>query len=138
MVEKCVFCDKENIKKAGIIYEDNLCYVLLNKYPISKGHILVISKTHYSDILAAPKEVIYDMFFIAKEVALSIDSIYKPKGIKIITNAKDIVEIAHFHIHVIPIYEDLDYEGFKRRKEISEQERQNLLKDFENFKISKN
>jgi histidine triad (HIT) family protein len=133
--EKCVFCDKENIKESGIIYEDDLCYVLLNKYPISKGHILIISKAHYSDILTAPKEVISDMFYIAKEIALNISAIYKPIGIKIVTNAKNIVEIEHFHIHVIPIYKELDYEKFKKRKEISEEEKYSVLKDFNNIKI---
>jgi len=43
-MEKCIFCEPEEI-----IMENRLAWAKYDKYPVSTGHILIISKRHFAD-----------------------------------------------------------------------------------------
>ncbi|MGC8648910.1 MAG: HIT family protein [Candidatus Micrarchaeia archaeon] len=137
----CAFCNKDNIKKQGIIYEDGLCYVIINEYPISKGNILVITKRHYRDIIDAPNKLILHLTLIVKKYAIEIKNIFKPNGLKIIMNVGDAEEIPHLHIHIIPLYigteEPLILTSYKSRRKITESERTEVITSFKNYEAGK-
>jgi histidine triad (HIT) family protein len=125
-----------SISKQGIIYEDEKCYVVLDKYPATKGHLLVIPRKHYKNMLETPKEVIDDAYEVAKKAALRLKDKLKPDGLNITTNIGKAAGqlIMHFHIHVIPRYEEGRKEAkfkFDRDHQITrelERELQQLLK----------
>ena len=49
--KECIFCSIRDGKAEGkMLYEDELCFVILDKYPLTRGHLLVISKEHYRDV----------------------------------------------------------------------------------------
>ncbi len=101
----CTFCKLIDNKNA-IIYQNKECFVVLDKYPIEKGHLLVISNEHYKDMLEAPDDVVESMFAVSKEFALRLEERLGAKGINIGTNIGEEAgqKIMHFHIHVIPRY----------------------------------
>lgn len=105
-MEGCIFCDMSKISKEGIVYEDSKCYVVLDKYPVTKGHLLVIPKRHYKDMLEAPKDVIDEAYEVAKMAATKLREKLTADGMNITTNVgKEAGQlILHFHIHVIPRY----------------------------------
>ena len=50
---KCIFCSIINGTSEGItVYDNNHFFVLMDKYPISNGHTLVIPKIHYNNLLS--------------------------------------------------------------------------------------
>ena len=128
----CIFC---KIVKGDIpayrVYEDEKVYAFLDINPLSKGHVLVLSKEHYVNVLDTPKELYGYMNEIAKEIAMKIQKEYAPEGILINQNngrkAKQVVD--HIHIHVKPIYGDteLPSEG-DLRKEFPEDEMKEIQK----------
>ena len=42
----CLFCD---VKKTGIVYENELAYASYDSYPVSEHHCLIIPKRHIKD-----------------------------------------------------------------------------------------
>ncbi|MCL5433358.1 MAG: HIT family protein [Candidatus Marsarchaeota archaeon] len=140
-MDECIFCNIKKIAEQGILYEDKQCYVALNQYPVRRGHLLVVSKRHYKDMTDAPSKLLSHMAPIIKRFTLEVNNIFKPKSIKVITNIGDEEEILHFHVHILPLYEeraaDPHIKGYKMRKKISEGEKGELLKKFKKYEKNK-
>lgn len=46
----CVFCNIRDKKLShGVIFEDDICMVFLDKHPLNPGHLLIIPKAHETD-----------------------------------------------------------------------------------------
>jgi histidine triad (HIT) family protein len=120
--EECIFCvlAKSSTHK---LFEDDVCYVVPDKYPSDHGHMLVISKDHHENILTSTDAVVSHMFLIAKRFGIKAKERLGATGIVIATNTgRDGGQlIFHFHIHVIPKY-GKKLEGFMPHKELTEEE----------------
>ena len=127
-MEDCVFCDLSNRAEQGIIFEDERCVVVLDKYPVSKGHMLVVSKTHTKDMIEAGETLSAPMFEVARRMAQKAVKKLGASGVNVTTNiGKSAGQLVfHFHIHVIPRY-DAPPEGFERHKEPSATEKRDLV-----------
>ena len=118
------------MEQEGIVYEDGICFAIINKYPASKAHLLVISKAHHKDLLTTDDRTLDRCFEAAKRLSTRIKEQMKPTGIKMIVNMDGEEELAHMHIHLIPVYNrreprlDISY---KKRRKITEKERKELL-----------
>lgn len=116
----CIFCAVRDGPKSTIIMEDQNAFVILDKYPSSEGHMLVISKLHSASMIEADKNNISSMFIIAREMAVRLKERLGADGVNVSTNigreAGQIID--HFHIHVIPRYAK-PKEGFEIHKELS-------------------
>ncbi len=118
----CLFC--KIIKKelpSKTIYEDQLIQVIMNINPLTNGHLLVLPKKHFINILDIDEEFINHSFkIIKKELYPILKEKLNCKGLTIIENNELGQEIRHFHIHLIPRYENDEY------KEISSKDIKNL------------
>jgi len=99
----CVFCD---IQKDRIIYQDSLWIAILDGYPVSEGHTLLIPKRHcetYFDLNQVELGTLIGAIDRVKEI---LDSKYKPNGYNIGVNCGEAAgqTVMHCHIHVIPRY----------------------------------
>ena len=106
-MEKCPFCDIEKlIDEDRIIYQDSTWIAILDNYPVSKGHTLLIPKRHC--------ETYFDLNFIELEsvgvtigvIKRLLDTKYKPDGYNIGINCGEAAgqTVMHCHIHIIPRY----------------------------------
>ena len=127
---ECRFCKRQAFK-GRIVYEDKGCFAILNEYPASKGHVLVVSKKHYADMLSADDKSLDCCFEAAKKIAKRMRARLKPgRGIKLIVNMDGAEELRHMHIHVMPVYgKDLDLNvSYKERPELAEKARKELMR----------
>lgn len=127
MIE-CIFCNLLNHKEL-FLYEDDICFIILDKYPTSKGHSLVITKKHYENMLKTPDKDLEHCFKIAKHFGLHLSKILDTDHLNVATNigalAKQI--IMHFHIHIIPRYhEKITYIYWKDRELKQEDENKTI------------
>ena len=111
----CIFC---KIIKGEIpsytIYEDDKMKAFLDVNPVSNGHVLLIPKTHYKNFLDTPDELIKEMYHIIKtKIYPLLEEKLKITGLSICQIGKD---VNHYHIHLIPQYENEEFE-FKYNKE---------------------
>lgn len=86
------------------VYEDEKVLVILDKYPASKGHLLVITKEHHRGLHQTPPHLAVYAFAVAAAIA----KYYKEKllvpGVNVLNNDGSAAGqvIFHTHIHVIP------------------------------------
>ena len=91
-----------------MIYDDDDCLAILDKYPIDTGHSLVIPKKPYEKIIDMPKNEVAELFSLVPEIANAVLKATGAVAFSIAQNngkeAKQI--IPHVHIHIIPRYAD--------------------------------
>ena len=128
-MDNCIFC--KIIKKeipSNIVYEDNKFLAFLDIAKATNGHTILIPKKHSKNILECDDELLKEMIVIAKNIANKyIERLYA-KGCNILTNCNEVAgqTCFHFHIHIIPRYNELD--GFEpvfknnKNKELTPQE----------------
>ncbi|HJJ95961.1 MAG TPA: HIT family protein [Methanocorpusculum sp.] len=97
----CPFC-----KHNSVVLENELAYAKMDEYPVSPGHMLIISKRHISDWFSLTEEettAILELLNIAKQ---HLESVYHPDGFNIGINCGEAAgqTIFHVHVHLIPRY----------------------------------
>ena len=50
------------------IYEDDICFVIMDINPVKKGHCLVISRKPYPNMASCPDEVLTHLVLVAKKI----------------------------------------------------------------------
>lgn len=90
------------------VYEDEKYLVILDAFPKSNGHTLVIPKNKKENILEEDKKTISDIFSLSKKISLKLKEKLKCDGIKwVVNNGKEAgQEIFHTHVHLIPFYKE--------------------------------
>ncbi|MCL2846602.1 MAG: HIT domain-containing protein [Firmicutes bacterium] len=101
-MEKCLFCELGKFAVA----ENELAYMIWDKFPKTPGHALIIPKGHsrnFFDATAAEHAAMAELLLIAKQM---IDEKHKPDGYNIQSNIEVVAgqEIFHTHLHLIPRY----------------------------------
>ena len=110
-MENCIFCKIANKEIPGkIVYEDDLCLAFLDLSQTTNGHTLVVPKTHYQNILDVDKEVLSHLIKVTKKLTNQIITNLDAKGANVLTNANEVAgqTVMHFHIHIIPRYNETD------------------------------
>ena len=107
--DECLFC---KIARGEIpskkIYEDNDSIAFLDINPANRGHCLIIPKKHFENIYDIDDRTLEKLMVTAKNLSKIIKDKLACNGINIVQNnerhAGQIVN--HFHIHIIPRYEN--------------------------------
>ena len=106
-MEGCAFCDIEKrIDESRIIYQDSTWIAILDGYPVSDGHTLLIPKRHcetYFDLNYLEHESLGVTIGIVKRL---LDTKYHPNGYNVGVNCGEAAgqTIMHCHVHIIPRY----------------------------------
>ena len=107
-MQDCIFCKiiKEELP-SKTIYEDDIIKVIMNINPNTNGHLLVLPKSHVVNINDIPVETVTHMFKVIKETLYPmLKEKLDCKGLTIAQNNEQGQEIKHYHIHLIPRYEN--------------------------------
>jgi histidine triad (HIT) family protein len=114
--EDCVFCKVINgQERVSTVYEDDSIIVILDIQPVNQGHLLVLPKTHASNLAELDQDMGAHMFKTAMRATEALrSSAVRCEGVNMILADGEIAgqEINHVHLHVIPRF-DGDGFGFK-------------------------
>lgn len=105
----CIFCKiAGGIISSSTIYEDELFRVILDLNPASKGHALILPKGHYKDLCELPEEIAGKALPLAGKIGAAMTGVLNCAGFNVVQNNGQAAgqTVFHFHIHVIPRYED--------------------------------
>ncbi len=86
------------------IYEDEIVKVILDVNPTNPGHSLIIPKKHIQDLYDIDKETYMHIFNISKNITNLLTEKLNCDGITLVQNNGIAQEVKHFHLHVIPKY----------------------------------
>ncbi len=109
MNDECIFCKIINNEIPSFkIYEDEMFCVILDRFPATKGHALIIPKQHADDIFELPDETAAALYPLAKKLATKIKASVGAEGINIVQNNGEEAgqSVKHFHLHIIPRWKD--------------------------------
>jgi histidine triad (HIT) family protein len=108
----CLFCSIASGDETSVtVYEDDVCRVFMDLYPISPGHMQIIPKKHYTFFHELPANTRNHLAKITQQVADAVlKSDMAPVGYNLLNNNGRGANqhVAHVHIHVIPRYK-MDY-----------------------------
>jgi histidine triad (HIT) family protein len=108
-LQDCLFCKiaKGEIPSATI-FENSEFKVILDKFPANKGHILIIPKEHIENIYEMDSELGGRLFSLATNIARILKKELNIEGLNILQNNGKVAgqTVFHFHLHLIPRYED--------------------------------
>lgn len=94
------------------VAEDDNYYAFLDINPLTEGHTLVVPKQEVDYIFDLDDRTLAEMMIFAKRVATKIKQKIACKRVAIVVLG---LEVAHAHIHLIPIQSENDVD-FHREK----------------------
>jgi histidine triad (HIT) family protein len=110
-MEDCIFC---KIIKGDIpsktVYEDDIVKVFLDVNPNTDGHMLVVPKKHITDFTEMDDETLTHIHHVIKNMKELIYDKLGAIGLKIVNNYGVEQLVKHYHIHLIPVYEEGSFE----------------------------
>ncbi|WP_342526073.1 HIT family protein [Chryseomicrobium sp. FSL W7-1435] len=119
----CLFCKLISGEIPSTkIYEDQDVFVFMDIMPLTKGHILVIPKEHKESVYDLSEEQAANLFRVVPKLANALKETFHPAGMNLLNNngAPAGQSVFHFHLHLIPRYDETD--GFKATWRTKEKE----------------
>jgi len=105
----CVFCeilsDSAGDEENFILNRAEFNFVILNIYPYTSGHLMVVPYHHIATLDEAGKQTTDEMMDLTKSAQAAISEVYTPDGINLGMNlgkAAGAGVDAHLHMHVLP------------------------------------
>jgi diadenosine tetraphosphate (Ap4A) HIT family hydrolase len=97
-----------NIEKGKIIYQGKYFFLIKDNYPVSPGHILIISNEEKLDYFQLDENERIELTKLIHKAKTLIENEYKPDGYNIGMNCGEVAgqSVMHFHCHIIPRYKD--------------------------------
>ena len=104
-MENCKFCEIYSEKKFD--FENELAFAFWDANPVSKGHIIFMTKRHIENFFETTKEEKSDLFELIDKAKNISDKKYKPTGYNIGINCGVSAgqTVMHVHVHLIPRYD---------------------------------
>ena len=119
----CVFCnlvaavdwaiaggmDRDEAEAAGgLVYRGQSCFVCLNAFPYTNGHVMVMPYTHLDRLAKLPVETAHELIEQTQLVEQALEQLYKPHGFNFGLNvgrAAGAGVAGHIHLHAMPRWE---------------------------------
>ena len=105
----CIFCEIANGNIPSYkIYEDDKCLAFLDISQTTIGHTLVVPKQHFDDIFSIDSDYAKHIFDVVRKLSINIKEKLGIKAVNILNNSGELAgqTVKHFHIHIIPRYEN--------------------------------
>ena len=106
-VTGCIFCNapKETDEKARIVYRGVQCYVILNTFPYTSGHAMIVPYAHLDELSKLPPDTALEMMTLTQRMEVVLRDLYHPDGINLGMNlgkAAGAGVTGHVHMHILP------------------------------------
>lgn len=104
-MKDCLFCNIIKGEQASYtLYEDDDLKAIMDAFPNSPGHTLIIPKEHYKDLDDIDIELLTKILKKAKDIKKLLEIKLNPESIILVQNNGEAEKIKHFHLHLIPTY----------------------------------
>jgi ATP adenylyltransferase len=106
--ETCVFCQKlaeNNDEKALIVHRGVHDFVILNTFPYTSGHVMIVPYEHVDELQKLATHAATEMMALAQRLEGVLRTLYSPDGINMGMNvgkAAGAGVAGHIHMHVLP------------------------------------
>jgi ATP adenylyltransferase len=109
----CVFCDRapardanlDNDERNFVLYRGPHCFIIVNAFPYTSGHVMVVPYRHLDRLELLPPEAATEMIALAQRMETVLRELYRPDGINLgmnIGKAAGAGVAGHIHMHILP------------------------------------
>jgi ATP adenylyltransferase len=88
-----------------VLVRERTCYALLNAYPYTGGHLLVVPYKQVQDLDGLTDEELADLMRLARRCLKALKSVMRPDGFNLGVNLGKVAGagiIEHLHLHIVP------------------------------------
>lgn len=106
--DRCIFCAALELgddHAAGIVLRGEKNFVILNRYPYTSGHVMIVPFAHVAELPACDAETLAEMMRLAQRVQSALERAYHPEGFNLGMNLGRCAGAGvtgHLHLHVLP------------------------------------
>jgi ATP adenylyltransferase len=106
--DACIFCNaqaKEDGAENLIAFRGERAYVILNRYPYTSGHLMVVPFAHQPNLEELDAEIRAEMMELTTQCMTVLRKIYHPQGFNVGANIGEAAGAgvqSHVHIHIVP------------------------------------
>ena len=102
----CVFCDALDGRESLLtIFLGDTCFVILNKFPYTNGHLMVVPRRHVGALAEATPPELSELINLTRTAEMALTETYQPDGLNVGMNLGRPAGAGvpgHLHIHVVP------------------------------------
>ena len=109
MADDCLFCGIVAGDVPGqIVDSDEHTVAFMDINPATRGHALVIPREHSTDLMDISDEDLEHTIIAARRLAKRMEETLEPDGFNILNSCRPAAwqTVFHFHVHVVPRFED--------------------------------
>lgn len=110
-----------------VVYEDEFVCCFLDHDPFNEGHTLILPKKHFRFVDEFDSQTAISIMKASQLLSKAIKKLYTPDGITICQNGGTIDELSHYHMHVVPRYENQSFASFYTDEPCSNENLKNKL-----------
>jgi ATP adenylyltransferase len=105
--DACIFCELPKLpdEEAKIVHRGQHCYIILNSFPYTSGHVMIVPFAHLDELQKLPEATAQEMMALSQKMERVLRQAYSPEGINLGMNlgrAAGAGIAAHVHMHVLP------------------------------------
>jgi histidine triad (HIT) family protein len=103
--EDCIFC---KIIAGDVpctkVYEDDVALAFMDIMPLNKGHLLVVPKEHFENIVEIDPQVYGHLASVICRIAKAVDAAVVPDGMNVLQLNGEAANqvVPHLHMHIVP------------------------------------
>jgi ATP adenylyltransferase len=104
----CIFCnaqEKEDSAENLIVFRGERSYVILNRYPYTSGHLMVVPFEHQPNLEALDPQTRAEMMELTSHSMTILRNVYNPQAFNMGANIGEAAGAGvkeHVHIHIVP------------------------------------
>lgn len=104
----CIFCDAlaaGDDAKTLIVFRAQKNFIILNRFPYTAGHVMVVPYAHVGELAACDAETLAEMMRLAQRMETALETVYHPQGYNLGMNlgrSAGAGVTGHLHLHVLP------------------------------------
>lgn len=104
----CIFCTELLVpdgRQSLVVFRGRQAFAILNRYPYTSGHLMVVPYEHKGMLEALDAEVRAELMELTNQAIQVLQSIYKPHGFNVGINQGEAAGAGitdHIHMHVVP------------------------------------
>jgi ATP adenylyltransferase len=105
---ECVFCTaphQADFREHLIVYRSKHTYVILNRYPYTSGHLMVVPYEHKASLELLDSQTRAETMEMASKAIQVLRDTYQPQGFNVGINigaAAGAGIVEHVHLHIVP------------------------------------
>jgi ATP adenylyltransferase len=105
---ECIFCaalEAGDDEEMLIVHRGEHCFVILNKFPYTNGHLMVAPYQHTAALQELDADTIGELMALAQRGMTALETSYSPHGYNVGFNQGRVAGAGvehHIHMHVVP------------------------------------